>query len=139
MQEMQRTRVQSLGQEDPLEVEMTTHSSILAWEIPWTEEPGSLQSMGSQRTGHDLLNKQQLKTSYKPAAQRSWGGAPGAGEQSVRAKVPWWENWVKESVPAKATSQCVLALSCGHMMLFGAQWRLMQDGSNLEILLKLVH
>ena len=41
------------GQEDPLEEEMTTHSSVLAWEIPWTEEPGGLQSMGSQRVGHD--------------------------------------------------------------------------------------
>ena len=45
--------VQSLGQEDPLEKEMSTHSSILAWRIPWTEEPGGLESMGSQRVGHD--------------------------------------------------------------------------------------
>ena len=44
-------RVLSLGQEDPLEKEMATHSSILAWEIPWTEEPGGLQSLGSQRVG----------------------------------------------------------------------------------------
>ena len=47
---IQETRVQSLGREDPLEKEMTTHSSILAWEIPWTEEPGGLQSMGSQKS-----------------------------------------------------------------------------------------
>ena len=46
-------QVQSLGQEDLLEKEMTTHSSILAWKIPWTEEPGRLQSMRSQRVGHD--------------------------------------------------------------------------------------
>ena len=46
-------RVRSLGQEDPLEEEMATHSSILAWEIPKTEEPGVLQFMGSQRVGHD--------------------------------------------------------------------------------------
>ena len=46
---MQDTQVRSLGQEDPLEKEMTTHSSILAWRTPWTEEPGGLQSMGSQR------------------------------------------------------------------------------------------
>ena len=46
--------VQSLGQEHPLEEGMATHSSILAWEIPWTEEPGGLHSMGSQRVGHDL-------------------------------------------------------------------------------------
>ena len=51
--EMQETWVQFLGQEDPLEKEMATHSSILAWRIPWTEEPGGLQSMGSQRFGHD--------------------------------------------------------------------------------------
>ena len=50
---MQETRVQSLGWEDPLEKEMTTHSSTLAWKIQWTEEPGRLQSMGSQRVGHD--------------------------------------------------------------------------------------
>ena len=46
------TRVQSLGQEDLLEEEMATHSSILAWKVPWTEKPGSLQSMGSQRDRH---------------------------------------------------------------------------------------
>ena len=46
-------RVRSLGLEDPLEKEIATHSSILAWKIPWTEEPGRLQSMGSQRVGHD--------------------------------------------------------------------------------------
>ena len=46
---MQETQVQSLGREDPLEKKMDTHSSILAWRIPWTEEPGELQSMGSQR------------------------------------------------------------------------------------------
>ena len=49
---MQETQVQSLGQEDLLEKEMATHSSILAWKIPWTEKPGRLQSMGSQRVGH---------------------------------------------------------------------------------------
>ena len=45
--------VQSLGREDPLEKEMATHSSLLAWRMPWTEEPGGLQSMGPQRVGHD--------------------------------------------------------------------------------------
>ena len=50
---MQETRVRSLGREDPLEEEMATHSSILAWRIPWTEKPGRLQSMGSQKVGHD--------------------------------------------------------------------------------------
>ena len=49
----QETRVRSLSWEDPLEEGMATHSSILGWRIPWTEEPGGLQSMGSQRVGHD--------------------------------------------------------------------------------------
>ena len=53
MQETQETWVQSLGQENPLEEEMATHSSILAWKIPKTEDPGRLQSMGLQRIGHD--------------------------------------------------------------------------------------
>ena len=50
---MRETRVLSLGQEDPLEKEMAIHSSTIAWKIPWTEEPGRLQSMGLQRVGHD--------------------------------------------------------------------------------------
>ena len=50
---MRETWVRSLGWEDPLEKEMATHSSTTAWKIPWTEEPGRLQSMGSQRVGHD--------------------------------------------------------------------------------------
>ena len=51
---MQETLFRSLGGEDPLEEEMSTHSSMLAWEIPWAEEAGGLQYMGSQRVGHDL-------------------------------------------------------------------------------------
>ena len=50
---MREIQVRSLGWEDPLEEGIATHSSILAWRIPWTEEPGELQSMGSQRVGHD--------------------------------------------------------------------------------------
>ena len=53
MPAMQETQIQSLGWEDPLEKEMAAHSSILAQRIPWTEEPGGLQSMGSQRVRHD--------------------------------------------------------------------------------------
>ena len=62
---MQETRVQSLGREDLLEKEMATHSRTLAWKIPWMEEPGRLQSMGSQRVGHDwatLLSDSVLKS-----------------------------------------------------------------------------
>ena len=62
--EMKDTQVRSLGQEDPLEKEMATHSSILAWKIPWTEELGRLQPMGPQRVRHDLENKPPPTTQY---------------------------------------------------------------------------
>ena len=62
---MQETEVQSLGQEDPLEEEMATHSSIFAWEIPWTEEPGRLQSMGSQKSWIQLNSTTLLMTYVK--------------------------------------------------------------------------
>ena len=61
---MQGAQVRSLVQEDPLEKEMATHSNILVWEILWTEEPGVLQSMGSQRVGHDLESKQQQQSVF---------------------------------------------------------------------------
>ena len=57
-------QVQPLGQEDPLEKEIATHSSILAWEIPWAEEYGGLQSMGLQRVRHNLVAKQQQRQKY---------------------------------------------------------------------------
>ena len=62
---MQETWVWSLGREDPLEKEMATHSSILAWRIPWMEEPGGLQSMGSQRVGHDWATSLHFSTSLQ--------------------------------------------------------------------------
>ena len=62
---MQEMQVQSLGQEDPLEKEMATHSSILAWEIPRTEEPSELQSMRSQRVRHNLSTKHQQQMASK--------------------------------------------------------------------------
>ena len=60
---MRDTWVRSLGREDPLEEEMATHSSTLAWRVPWTEEPGRLQSMGSQRVTHDCATNFQLSFS----------------------------------------------------------------------------
>ena len=62
---MQETRVWSLGQEDPLEEEMATHSSTVAWKIPWTEEPGGLQSMGSQRVEQDWETEQTLTQEFR--------------------------------------------------------------------------
>ena len=61
MNVMQETQVQCLGREDPLEEEVATHSSILAWESPWTEEPGGLQSTGLERVGH---NQGPISSSY---------------------------------------------------------------------------
>ena len=68
---MQETRVQSLGWEDPLEKEMAPHSSTLAWKIPWTEEPGGLQSMGSQRVGQHTKSQTRwsdFTSTFFPAA-----------------------------------------------------------------------
>ena len=62
VQEVQETRVRSLGREDPLEEEMAPHSSTLAWKIPWAEEPGGLQSTGSQKVRHSLATKQKQQT-----------------------------------------------------------------------------
>ena len=65
LHEMLETQVRSLGWEAPLEKELVAHSSILAWEIPWTEEPGGLQSTGSQRFRQDLATKQQQSVCVK--------------------------------------------------------------------------
>ena len=77
----------SLGWEDPLEKEMTTHPSILAWEIPWTEEPGGLQPMGSQRVRHDLASEQQHQNHTggldAAAYRRLWKQTTMIGEQRV--------------------------------------------------------
>ena len=72
MQETQETGVRSLGQEGPLEREMATHSNTLAWRIPWTEEPGGLQSKGLQRVGHNLATKQQEVPFYFVLSKKSY-------------------------------------------------------------------
>ena len=73
---MRETQVQSLGQEDPLEKEMATHSSILAWKILWIEEPGRLQSPGSQRVGHTelrlLISKTPASTTFPGFQRADW-------------------------------------------------------------------
>ena len=72
---MRETRVQSLGREDPLEKEMAPHSSTLAWKIPWTEEPDKLQSMGSQRVGHNWATSLLLFFYFTPEEPASLGNA----------------------------------------------------------------
>ena len=71
MQEMQETQVQSLGWGDPLEEGMSTHSNILAWKIPWTEEPGGLESLGSQRARHSW---------------RDWAAAENTRKRQINTK-----------------------------------------------------
>ena len=115
---MQETQVRSLGWEDPLEKEMATHSNTLAWKIPWTEEPGGLQSTGSQRVGHDwatslslsfylfgvsntikMLTSQSLfqfevqdrrphSGCYTDISGSSWVGLPG--KPLVRDRLSWY-------------------------------------------------
>ena len=71
---VQETQVQFLGREDPLEKEMSTHSSFLAWRIPWVEKPGSLLSMGSQRVGHDWATNTHMYT-YVCITESPWNTA----------------------------------------------------------------
>ena len=96
---MRETRVRSLGREDPLEKEMATHSSILAWRIPWREEPGRLQSMGSPRVGHDWatsLTHSSLTSSVKWVCSHDHSivlekaMTPHSG--TLAWKIPWMEE-----------------------------------------------
>ena len=86
---MQETWVWSLGQEDPLEKELATHSSMLAWEIPWTEEPGGLQSVGSQRVRNDLATKLQ-QSANEIYSLNIWGFADGRLQLGLMQTV--WGN-----------------------------------------------
>ena len=85
---MQETQVRSLAQEDPLEEEMATHSNTLSWEIPWTEKPGGLQSMGSQRESDttEQLNSYNCRCKGRRAGDQ--GGPCGGREAQFRG--PGW-------------------------------------------------
>ena len=111
--------VQSLGQEDPLERGMTTHSSIPVWRIPWTEEPGGLQSIGLQRAGHHWSNLAQpcflctLKIVYDSAFPILWG--MWTSEQAsrrewsewwVHARIKLWGNWEFDLEKSLGVQQC---------------------------------
>ena len=122
--------VQSLGQEDPLEEDMATHSSIIAWKIPWTEEPGGLQSMGLQRVGHDWSNS--------AAACLFSYGLPGSdgkvclqygrsGFDPWVGKIPWRRKWQPTPVflTGKSHGQRRLAgyyCSCGRKESDTTEW-----------------
>ena len=90
---MQETQVPSLGRENPLEKEMATHSSILAWRIPWTEEPGGLQSTGSQRVGHNWATS--LSLSFFPLTSSigiTSEKAMAPHSSTLAWKIPWTEE-----------------------------------------------
>ena len=86
MQKMQKTQVQSLGWEGSLEEEMATHSSILAWKVPWTKEPGGLQSMGLQRVRHNLAIELQAQALLM-------GGACPCSDKLFGLRRPSMDTW----------------------------------------------
>ena len=121
---MQETQVQSLGWEDPLKEGVATHSSVLAWRIPWTEEPGGLQSMGSQRVGYDLATKQQQAYSIT-LPPNVW-----KMENLIVKRRPKWSESNKQSLTLSQTLHTSL-LPCISL----APWYLyppLQGGSCLE-------
>ena len=99
MQELQETRVPSLGQEDPLEEAMATHSRILAWRIPWTEEPSGLQSTGSQsqtrRSTHENVCCSKPRAAHQPTEQKQRESG-GRGNLQVGARALGQETQVHE-------------------------------------------
>ena len=95
---MWETRVRSLGREDPLEKEMATHSSTLAWRIPWREEPGRLQSMGSQRVRHDWVTSLLLL---------SWDLPPTCHHQVPALPCAWVQPWFLQLLGSPPTEPTV--------------------------------
>ena len=90
MQEMQGTHVWSLGGEDHLEEEMATHLSVFAWKIPWTEEPGRLQSMGLRRVGHDWIC---VLSQYNSYAKEASFGAVYSGPLHNHNAAQIYKSW----------------------------------------------
>ena len=110
VQETQEMRVRSLGWEDPMEEEMATHSSMLAWGIPWTEEPGGLQATGSQRVGHDWATSTTTMGTARPAPSARWyGRQPSVQQEALERGFPEQRergNWEDQSFSWKLrTSQ----------------------------------
>ena len=103
---MQETWAQSLGREDPLEKEIATHSSTLAWRIPWREEPGRLQSMGSQRVGHDWVTSLHFTSEVKNLPSDACHCRRHRFDPWVR-KIPWRRKWQPTPVfmPGKSHGQ----------------------------------
>ena len=117
MQEMRETWVQSLGLEDPLEEDMATHSSILAWKIPWTEKPWGLQSMGLQRVRHDWAMKHACTQSSYEVSPRA-PSSRDALEMSYRSSqgsqslCPQIKNQAQAKRDSTSQCNCKILLSC---------------------------
>ena len=116
---IRETRVWSLGREDPLEKEMATHSSILAWKIPWTKEPARLQSVGSQRVRHVLVTKHALvaqRLKHLPGMQETWVWSLGQEDplekemETHSSTLAWRIPWREE--PGRL--QCMGSQRVGH-------------------------
>ena len=132
MQERSETLVRSLGQEDSLEEGMAPHCSVLAWRIPWTGEPGGLQSVGSQRPRYDQSDHRHAcshlsapwRSPFQAEAQQSWGGA-GGGSRAVPEACPpdiflaWHDG----------ESQLVLHPAISHTPEIPGEMRVLQDAN----------
>ena len=124
----QETRVWSLGREAPLEKEMATHPSILAWRIPWTEEPGGLQSTGPQRVGHDLATKEQQKQD-RNGLQWFFKNCPADSKAQLRLmttglRLKGRRNRFHKSIMSGADSACTGATACSALLrLFLLCWK----------------
>ena len=121
---MWETWVQSLGQEDPLEKEMATHSSILAWRIPWTEEPGGLQSTGLQKVGHDWATSLSLSYSTSLDSTRlfSTGVLPAYIPSRVSIVLPPTSTWYCEIVKFYHSDEHIML--CHY--IFSMRWKLVK-------------
>ena len=108
---MWETRVWSLGREDPLEKEMATHSSTLAWKIPWTEEPGMLQSMGSQRVGHEWTTSLSFFLHQIPGDQRWFHNSVFCFYWSIVA-IQHYFSFCCTKVNQFCMHMCLVAQSC---------------------------
>ena len=147
---MQETQVQSLGQEDPPENRMATHSSILAWEIPWTEKPGGLQFMGWQRIRHDWATKHIHTHTHTHTHRVIWDFPEASGEESacqcrrlnrcgfspLVGKIPWRRKWQPSPVflPGEPHGQrCMVGYSpWGHKELDTTEHVWMLTYKNLQ-------
>ena len=114
MQEIQKTWVWSLDQEDPMEKEMATHSGILAWKIPWTEEPGRLESVSSQKVGHNGTHthtrhvsnsnhNHSIEVTWAWAGSRRWWRTRWPGELQSMGSQRVRHDWVTEQQQFKET------------------------------------